>query len=158
MVACDDEKQPLAVEAVARMPIDVPMKGLSAKSTTTPTKVPVAPPMAADRVKSSRRFPSVGPSTAGKGSRLRPPRSPTKKAEPHAAPTPLAAIQKGASARALHIGCQTNPERKVAHARKVAVCTSLAMLMLGTASDLSKKYAQWPVNTAPASPSPVVTK
>jgi len=28
MVACDDEKQPLAVEAVARMPIDVPMKGI----------------------------------------------------------------------------------------------------------------------------------
>jgi hypothetical protein len=35
MMACDDEKQPLAVEAVAWMPIDVkidvPMKGLSAK-------------------------------------------------------------------------------------------------------------------------------
>jgi hypothetical protein len=31
MMACDYEKQSLAAEAVAWMPIDVPMKGLSAK-------------------------------------------------------------------------------------------------------------------------------
>jgi hypothetical protein len=44
-VACADEKHPLRVEAVARIAIGVPMKGLSANATTTPTNVPVAAAM-----------------------------------------------------------------------------------------------------------------
>ena len=56
MVACEDDQQPLSVEAVARMAMGVPMKGLSPKSVTTPTNVPVAPAMASESSASALRL------------------------------------------------------------------------------------------------------
>ena len=68
-------------------------KGLSEKSGTTPTKVPVAPPMERESAASALRLSRLGGSTAGKSPlrATRPPRRPAKKASPQPAPTPAAA-------------------------------------------------------------------
>ena len=55
VVAFAEDTQPLAVEAAARIAMDVPMKGLSAKSITTPTNVPVAPAIESDNIVSMAR-------------------------------------------------------------------------------------------------------
>jgi hypothetical protein len=86
------------------------------------------------------------------------PRRPTKNAEPQAVPTPTAAYRNGSASIALHAGCQTNPDRKVAPPRKVAVWNSFDIEIPGITRDLRKKYTLWPSQTADASPRPVVTK
>ena len=64
--------------------------------------------------------------------------SPQLNAVPHAAPTPAAATRKGCSASTVQMGCHAKPERKVAPARCVPVCSTLTTEMSGRHSiDLS---------------------